>query len=234
MRRPWSFLDFVLIWLGGQFGSALLYTLGLAIGNVDSLVLWGFAGQYTGNLIAFWLLFRLKSRPEVGFEVRPGDIGYLVLGLLFQIAMATLVTPLADALFRDHEMPQGVADQIAGADTTTLQIGLILAAVIFAPITEELMFRGVLLRSLEPRGRRLAVVVSALAFAAVHATDLDFDLFWQSALVVLPPIFLLGLVLGWVTQRSGRLGPAIFLHSGWNLLAAFVLLLPKDLLDQVN
>jgi membrane protease YdiL (CAAX protease family) len=29
--------------------------------------------------------------------------------------------------------------------------------------------------------------------------------------------------------RSGRLGPAIFLHSGFNLLAAIVLLLPADL-----
>jgi membrane protease YdiL (CAAX protease family) len=57
---------------------------------------------------------------------------------------------------------------------------------------------------------------------------------WQSAVVVLPPIFLLGLVLGWLTQRSGRLGPAIFLHSGWNLLAAFVLLLPPEFLEQVS
>jgi membrane protease YdiL (CAAX protease family) len=31
--------------------------------------------------------------------------------------------------------------------------------------------------------------------------------------------------------RSGRLGPAIFLHSGFNLLAAIVLLLPADLAD---
>jgi hypothetical protein len=30
------------------------------------------------------------------------------------------------------------------------------------------------------------------------------------------------------------LGPAIFVHSGWNLLAALVFLLPEDLIDQVG
>jgi membrane protease YdiL (CAAX protease family) len=127
-----------------------------------------------------------------------------------------------------------VADVIAGADSRLLQVGLILAAVVLAPVTEELMFRGVLLRALEPRGKRFALVVSALVFSVVHVLGLDVDMLWQSAVVVLPPIFLLGLVLGWLTQRSGRLGPAIFLHSGWNLLAAFVLLLPPEFLEQVS
>jgi membrane protease YdiL (CAAX protease family) len=56
----------------------------------------------------------------------------------------------------------------------------------------------------------------------------------QSAAVVLPPLFVLGLLLAWITQRSGRLGPAIFIHSGWNLLAAFVLLLPPEVLEQMG
>jgi hypothetical protein len=34
--------------------------------------------------------------------------------------------------------------------------------------------------------------------------------------------------------RSNRLGPAIFIHSGFNLLAAIVLLLPPELLESVG
>lgn len=234
MGRPWSFVDFVLIWLGGLFGTAVFFVVGSAISNDDLLVLLGLGGQYAGNLGVFLLLYRRKQQPEVGFEVRPGDIGYVALGLIFQIAMAALLTPLSNLLFPGGEPPQEVADVIAGADSGMLQIGLILAAVVLAPLTEELMFRGVLLRALEPRGKRFALVLSALLFAAVHLDGLDATQFWQSAVVVIPPIFLLGLVLGWVTQRSGRLGPAIFLHSGWNLLAAFVLLLPQELFNQVN
>jgi membrane protease YdiL (CAAX protease family) len=55
-----------------------------------------------------------------------------------------------------------------------------------------------------------------------------------AAAVYLPPLFILGLVLARLTQRTGRLGPAILLHSGWNLLSALVLLLPSDILEQVS
>ena len=182
----------------------------------------------------FALIRLRKTDPDVGLDVRSGDLFYIGLGLVLQLAMAALLLPISNLLFPDGQPPQEVADVIAGADSLPLQIGLLLAAVVLAPLTEEIMFRGVLLRALEPRGRRLAMVVSALVFSAVHALGLDVDRLWQSAAVVLPPIFLLGLILAWLTQRSGRLGPAIFLHSGWNLLAAFVLLLPSDLLEQVS
>jgi membrane protease YdiL (CAAX protease family) len=37
-----------------------------------------------------------------------------------------------------------------------------------------------------------------------------------------------------VTLRTKRLGPAIFIHSGFNLLAAVVLLLPTELLESIG
>jgi membrane protease YdiL (CAAX protease family) len=77
------------------------------------------------------------------------------------------------------------------------------------------------------------MVITALVFALVHLLGVDPDRFLASAAVVAPPIFLLGLMLAWLTIREGRLGPAIFLHSGWNLLAALVLLLPGELLESV-
>lgn len=230
----WSVVDFILIWLGGLLGTTLFAALGATTGDDDMLLLLGLAGQYIGNLGVFWIIARRKEERDIGFSVRGGDVGYIFLGLLLQVVFATLLIPVSNLLFPDGRPPQEVADVIAGADSLSLQLGLLLAAVVLAPVTEELLFRGVLLRSLEPRGMRFAMVVSSLVFAAVHAIGLDTSMFWQSALVVLPPIFVLGLVLAWLTQRSGRLGPAIFLHSGWNLLAAFVLLLPEDLLEQVN
>lgn len=232
--RSWTVVDFALIWLGGLLGTTLFAALAVNTGDQDLLLLLGLAGQYIGNLGVLWVVARRKQNPDLGFNVETRDLGYIFLGLVLQVAMATILIPLSNLLFPDGRPPQDVAEVIAGADSLPLQLGLLLAAVVLAPITEELMFRGVLLRSLEPRGKRLAMVVSSLVFAAVHAVGLDDEMFWQSALVVLPPIFILGLLLAWLTQRSGRLGPAIFLHSGWNLLAAFVLLLPEDLLEQVG
>jgi membrane protease YdiL (CAAX protease family) len=232
--RSWSVIDFVVIWLGGLLGTGVFFAAGVALGNDDLLILLGLAGQYIGNLGVFWLVARFKEDRDVGLTIHGGDLGYIALGLVLQIALALAFLPLSNLLFPEGTPPQQVADVIANAETTLMKVGLVLAAVVLAPVTEELMFRGVLLRALERRGRRFALVMSALVFASVHLLGLDVDQLWQSAAVVLPPLFILGLLLGWLTQRSGRLGPAIFLHSGWNLLAAFVLLLPPELVEQVS
>lgn len=233
MRRSWSVVDFILIWFGGLIGSALFIAFAVAIDNRDWTLLLGLAGQYVGNLAVFLIVRHYKDARSIGLEIRGVDAAYIGLGLILQIAVAVLLLPLSNLLFPDGRPPQEMADIIAGADTPLLQVGLVLAAVVLAPLAEEIMFRGVLLRSLERKGRGFALVVSSLVFAAVHVLGLDLDMLWQSAVVVLPPIFGLGLLLGWLTQRTGRLGPAIFLHSGWNMLAAFVLLLPEDILQQV-
>ncbi len=229
MNRSWTVIDFILIWLGGLLGTGVLVAFGVLADSDDLLIILGLAGQYIGNLGVFLLIRRFKEDKAVGFQIEAGDFFYIGLGLIFQIAMALLILPLANLLFPDGRPPQEIADTLANADSLALQVTLVAPAVVFAPIAEELLFRGVLLRALESRGKVFAMVVTALVFSSVHVLGLDFEFLWQSALVVLPPLFLLGLVLARVTQKTGRLGPAIFLHSGWNLLAAFVLLLPSDL-----
>ena len=72
------------------------------------------------------------------------------------------------------------------------------------------------------------MVLTSLVFAAFHTLGLDPERLLQAAAVVLPQLFLVGLVLAWITLRTGRLGPAIFIHSGFNLLAALVFLLPPE------
>lgn len=234
MVRSWSVRDFFLIWLGGLFGTGVLFAASTLFADPDLRLVLALAGQYLGNLGVFWLLSRSKEDRDIGFVIQGGDFGYAALGLILQIAIALLILPVSNLLFPDGRPPQEVADIIANADSTLLKVGLIVAAVVLAPVTEEIIFRGVLLKALRPRSDRFAIVVTAAAFAAVHVIGLDVERLWQSAVVVLPPLFLLGVLLAWVTVRSGRLGPAIFLHSGWNLLAAFVLLLPADLVEQVG
>jgi len=231
--RPWTFRDFIVIWLAGVVGTIVIGSIALVFGHDDMVVILGLAGQYLGNIIGYWLYARGGRREDVGFRVVGSDLVYIGLGVIFQIAIALLFLPLARLLFPDGQPAQEVVDMIAEASSTGIKLALVLAAVLLAPVTEELIFRGVLLKALEPRGKRFALITSALVFSAAHVLGLDLERLWQSAVVVLPPLFLLGLVLGWATQRSGRLGPAILLHSGWNLLAALVLLIPPELLEEM-
>jgi membrane protease YdiL (CAAX protease family) len=78
------------------------------------------------------------------------------------------------------------------------------------------------------------MVITALVFSVFHLLGLDPERMLSAAAVVLPQLFIVGVVLAWVTLRSKRLGPAIFIHSGFNLLAAIVLLLPPELLESVG
>jgi membrane protease YdiL (CAAX protease family) len=232
--RSWSVYDFILIWFGGLVGTGVLFALGVAVGDEDWITVLALAGQYIGSLGVFWVLSRRKDVGEIGLAINPGDFFYVALGLVLQVAIALLLLPLANLLFPEGRPRQEVAEVIANADTTFLRVALVGAAVVLGPFTEELMYRGVLLKALQARGRVFALVVSSLVFAAVHLAGLDTSQLLESAVVFLPPLFVLGLILAWITQRTGRLGPAIFLHSGWNLLSAFVLLLPTDVLEQVS
>lgn len=235
MRRSWTVVDFILIWVGGFIGTATLAGLATLFETQDAVVVLGLTGQYVGNLGVLWILARRRSPGDLGFSVEPRDLLYLAPGMLLQIILALLFLPLAQLLFPDGEVPQQVAEALANAGSSALlKVALISAAVVLAPITEELMFRGVLGRALADRGPRTVIVGTALVFSSVHVLGLDPDRLAASAAVVLPPVFILGVVLAWATVRSGRLGPAIFLHSGYNLLAAVVLLVPPELLEQLG
>lgn len=70
-------------------------------------------------------------------------------------------------------------------------------------ICEELFFRGLLFKLARPAPTWLIVTASALAFSLWHiATP-----------IYLVHTFFLGLVLGWVVARRGRLAPAIVGHT---------------------
>lgn len=77
-----------------------------------------------------------------------------------------------------------------------------------APISEEILFRGLVLRSMEPHGKRFAIVASALLFGLFHGN-----------LIQAPFAFLVGLVLGYVTVEY-NIGWAMVLHMFNNLIIA--------------
>lgn len=81
-------------------------------------------------------------------------------------------------------------------------VWLILAAVIVAPLVEEIFFRGFLFQGFRKKyGWVSAMLLSSAIFAAAH---LD--------LASLIPTFVLGIVLTYVYHRSNSVWPGIILH----------------------
>lgn len=75
-----------------------------------------------------------------------------------------------------------------------------------APISEELLFRGLLLRSMESYGKKFAIFATALLFGLFHGN-----------LSQAPYAFCVGLVLGYVTVEY-NIGWAMVLHMFNNMI----------------
>lgn len=82
---------------------------------------------------------------------------------------------------------------------------------LLAPIAEEMVFRGAALRKLlewKPQHRWLMITLSALIFACAHMNLTQF----------LHPL-LIGLLLGWMYERTGSILPGIVYHWANNTTA---------------
>jgi len=90
----------------------------------------------------------------------------------------------------------------ASADTFSMFLYMVLGA----PIVEEIIFRGMVMRGLEPYGKRFAIVASAALFGLFHGN-----------LVQTPYAFAVGLVLGYAAMEYS-IGWAMVLHMINNLV----------------
>ena len=106
-------------------------------------------------------------------------------------------------------------EAVSGASDT---FSMFLYASILAPLGEELLFRGFVLRTLRPYGKRFAVFGSAFLFGLFHGN-----------LLQTPYAFLMGLLLGYAAAEYS-IGWAIALHMFNNFVLADLLTRLTDLL----
>ena len=234
LQSTWRPRDFLIAMASGLLGWIVVGLPVLAAGgDPEDLIVLGPIGQFSGHLAAVWWMARTRGgAASLGFQVEPWDGVYLFAGVGLQVALPLLMAPLA-ALVGDGQTGQEVADQIRLLGGNVARVIMAGVVTILAPVAEELMFRGILLRSLLGSGLRRASLITAACFSGFHLFGLTGDLL--TGVILLFPIFLVvGLVLARATIRRGRLGPAIFIHSGFNLLAVVVLLIPPELLEQVS
>ncbi len=96
-------------------------------------------------------------------------------------------------------------EAVSGASDS---FSMFLYASLLAPITEELIFRGLIQRSLERCGRKFSILGSAFLFGIFHGN-----------LIQTPYAFLMGLVLGYAAAEY-HIGWAMGLHLFNNLILA--------------
>ena len=116
-----------------------------------------------------------------------------------------------------HTDQEDIVDQIGGGESTLMTIIAGLLIVVSAPISEEIVFRGFVLRGLwNGMGFWLAAVLSSAAWAALHLGDANVEAALQ--------LFVLGMLLAWTVKRTNSIWPAVGVHALNNLIAFSLLL----------
>lgn len=222
--------DFALTILAGFVGVLIV---ALALGpfvDPSTLLISSLFGQYAGHLVGLWFVVRRRQTTfgALGLHVEPSDGIYLFAGVALQFAIVLAFTPIAEWIGA-KESSQTLAEQIPDLEGAAVRALLVLSVALVAPVTEEIMFRGLLPKVLGRwMGEGFSFTVAALVFAFFHLLGVSGENLAQSLMLLVPQLFIVGLVLGWQTRRRRRLGVAIFIHSGFNLVAVLALLFAPD------
>lgn len=139
---------------------------------------------------------------------------YLAAGLLTVIvssliSLPTEGNPSNDAILTDHEGTAWVA-------------AIAILVVIGAPLVEELLYRGLIMRSLQrTAGLPFAMIASSFLFTIGHWQP---DHTWRENTVLLTALFGVGAVLAFGAAKWNRLGPSIIGHLVFNGLNTWAIL----------
>jgi membrane protease YdiL (CAAX protease family) len=191
------------------------------------LLLAAVGGQLFGLAAALLLLRRRRVdlRAVIGATRPVPRLVLLGVGLgVGMLLAATLIVSLLMRLTGSEQAPdQFLLDELTrGGSSTVLAF---IAAVVLAPVAEELLFRGLLFNALlRRRSVHVAALVSSVVFAVVHV---DVAVSQPLALVGLT---LVGLALAYAYHRTGSLLVPIAGHAAFNGVTLVLALVGERLL----
>jgi uncharacterized protein len=225
---PFSAVGWALLGVAiGVVASGLLAVLAdLVTDSVAVELLVAQAGLYAGIAWAIVIVCRRygsgRVRDDLVVHWRPIDLGIGLLGsIACRVAAGVLVLVALAALGGDVD--DAAPEQFERYETSDLaRIVIVVIAVLAAPVVEELLFRGVLLRALRGSlGRVGAIAVQATLFGLLHV---DWSGRWEQGVTLFLATAALGVGSAVLVELTGRLAPSVWAHAWFNLVSAIVIL----------
>ncbi len=146
-------------------------------------------------------LINITEKREKAWPVQIVLIFFAIMGL--QMLTNIAMTPIISFLESSTGVSFTAANEVATSHSVSSS--MMLYSIIIAPIIEELVYRGVLLRTLETYGKWFAIIISALVFGLMHGNAVQF-----------PVAFIIGLLFGYLALKYS-IGLSIILHILNNL-----------------
>ena len=169
---------------------------------------WGYLITILIGLLALWLWkgrgFMCKTLWTQGRPMTLGSFFAILCLFISGQSIFQITAGIQESILNVFGLSALESIQSATADYDSLT--MFLYASVGAPIMEEIIFRGLVLRHLQPYGKGFAIVMSAFAFGIFHGN-----------IVQIPYAFLVGLVMGYVAIEYNILW-AMVLHMINNLV----------------
>ena len=225
---PWSWRD-VLLGLAVVIGVtvALYVILDLLVltrgGSGPTWLAMALSGLIQGSMLAYplWIARRRGFSPGLpGLRSVPIEslLALLAVGVVMSIAI--VLVGVVILIFGEDVVSSSPFEPIAGSPDRRNWLTLIVLAIMVAPISEEVFFRGMLYNALR---RRWPLAVALLAQAVV------FGLFHPFGLVHRGLIVVVGLGLGVLYEWRKTLIAPILMHIGFNSVGLAMLSLSTTL-----
>jgi uncharacterized protein len=200
---------------------AVEFLIGAAIHDVKSISgldprdAWGII-TVLGNGVLFSALLNFKRMSYASLfhsskKSAVATVSILALPILCIVPGVTLAVWTLQRVL-EHFFPLDAWHQAMFDQMMSNGLGLVVTVCVIAPVLEEMLFRGIMLRSfLHQYSRRNAILASSILFGLAHLN------IYQFAVGVA-----LGSISGWLYERTRSLWPCILLHASYNSLVTVI------------
>ena len=172
----------------------------------------------------FMLISGKQQRAPIRFDVRfPRRFVLMAVASIGLTLAAGRLNALLVAPFAGADARTEMILDMVGSDKGYMVVLAFVMIVIVPAFCEEFLFRGLVLDSLLPYGRAVAVIGSALLFAAMHQS---FGQFLYSAVA--------GIFMGLLYAESRSILPSTLVHLLYNLLSFVQVVLYARIPDQTT
>lgn len=220
-RMGLAYFVFFIVAALSQLGAVRLLegAVGAADGGLYSLI--GILAMYPLAFPLSYLIVRTVPKRGPAWQFRMGGARFsavfvICLGSMLVGNLIGLFLMLIVSLLTGQPMVNNVQELILEMEPGEI----LLAAVIVAPVLEELLFRKFLLDRVACFGQRTAVFMSAALFALAHG---NFYQFFYA--------FALGAIFAYVYLRTGRIRYTIALHMMVNFSGSIVPILMMNYME---
>lgn len=160
-----------------------------------------------------------KSKKQQGYSL---TINFnKIQGWLIPVVIIAAMAIIIPASQTSAWIPMPVFLQKLFERTFTKEPSFFFMAIVAAPILEEILCRGIILKGLlKNYSPYKAILISAIFFSVMHLNP------WQSI-----PAFFYGLFLGWIYFKTQSVIPGMIFHATLNTLMCLFMYLPDNLRD---